>query len=90
MLRGIGIGEGYHLVNGIDEHVIAVFESFSGHLLTGQLLQLALHLSLHLVQLRFTGGDEEHLRVDAVFSLRQQVGSNKLSVRGLVSQYAHL
>ena len=90
VLRGIGIREGNHLVNGIDEHVIAVFKGFSGHLLTGQLLQLALHFGLHLVQLRFTGGDEEHLRVDAVFSLRQQVGRYKLSVGRIVSQYAHL
>ena len=90
VLRGIGIREGNHLVNGIDEHIIAVFQCLGRHFLAGQLLQLALHLGLHLVQLRFAGGDEEHLRVDAVFSLRQQVGSHKLRIRCLVSQHAHL
>ena len=90
VFRSIGVGEGHHLINRTDEHVAAVFQRLSSYLLTWQQSQLTFHLSLHLVELVTAGGDEEHLRVDAVLCLRQQVGSHKLSIGCLVSQHADL
>ena len=90
VLRSIGIRQGHHLVDTADQHIAAVLQRLGSNLLARQQLQLAIHLSLYLVELFTTGGDEEHLRVDAVLSLRQQVGSHKLSIGCLVSQHADL
>ena len=74
----------------MDEHKTAVVQRLAGYLLTGQQCQLAFYLSLYFLHLLLRGCNEEHLRVDAVLSLRQKVGSHKLGIGGVVSQHTNL
>ena len=85
VLGGIEVREVDHLVDGIDEYVTTVFEGFGSHLLTGQQLKLSVDFDLYFIELSFACRNEKHLRVDAVFSLRQQVGSNEFGIGLFVS-----
>ena len=90
MLRSIAVAECHHLVLILHQHIAAVLHSLGGNLLARQQCQLAVEFLVNLVQLLLVGGDEEHLRVDAVFSLRQQVGSHELGTGRLVGQHTYL
>ena len=90
MLRSIGIREVDSLLHAADKYQSAVVECLGCHLLAGQQVQLTVHLGLNVEDNLLGCGDEEHLRVDAMLGLRQQIGSYKLDVGMLVGNHAHL
>ena len=89
VFRSIGVREADGLLLILHEHQRTVLQRFRGNLLTRQEFELTVHLSLYVEDYLFRGGDEQHLRVDAVFCLRQQVGSDELYVGLLVGNHTH-
>ena len=69
VLGCVGIREVDGLLMIVDEHEAAVLERLLCDLLTGQEVELAVHLCLYVEDHLLGGGDEEHLRVDAVLGL---------------------
>ena len=90
MLRGVSVRQVDSLLHALYQHQSAVLQRLSGYLLTGQQIELTVHLGLNIEDHLLRCGDEEYLRVDAVLSLRQQVGSHKLDVSVLVGNHADL
>ena len=90
MLRGIGIREVDSFLFIVDEYETTVLQSLSGYFLTRQKFKLTVCLCLNIENHLFRGSNEEHLRVDAMFCLRQQIGSNKLDIGFLVSNHTDL
>ena len=74
----------------MDEYKTTVFQSLGSNLLAGQQFQLTVRLCQYIENHLFRGRDEEHLRVDAVFGLRQQIGCNKLDIGFLICYHADL
>ena len=69
VLGSIQVRQVHHLLGRVHQHVAAVLQCTGGNLLARQQRQLAVQLGMHLVQLPLAGGDEQHLRVDAVLGL---------------------
>ena len=69
MFGRVGVRERHHLVGRGNKHHATVLECLLGYLLTGQEVELAFHLGLHLLHHILGGADEQYLGVDAVLSL---------------------
>ena len=90
VLRRIGVREVDGLALVLHQHHHTVLQRLLGYLLTRQHVQLAVHLSLHVEYQLLRGRDQQHLRVDAVLSLRQQVGSHELHIGVLIRDDTYL
>ena len=88
MLRCVGIAQSHHLIGRTDEHTAAVVKGFLGDVLAWKEIQLTLYFDLNISEELFTRRDEQHLRIDAMLGLRQQISSHKGGIGTFVGQHA--
>ena len=86
----IAVGNGDGLLRVVYQHQTAVVQRMGGKGHAREHLQLSVELVLHLLEHLFRRGDEQHLRVAAMLSLRQQVGGHEGRIGGIVGDDAHL
>ena len=87
---GVGIAQAHHLLVIMHQDDLAVRQGLLGNLTTGQHGQLGLHLGLHPGYHLLAGGDEQHLAIYPVLSLREEVGSHEAGIAPGIGQHSHL
>ena len=90
MLRRIGIRQVDGLLHVLNQYQTTVFERLGCHLLAGKQIQLAVHFGLNIEYHLLGCGNQEYLRVDAMLSLRKQVGCHKLNIGILIGNHTNL